>query len=59
MPSKKENYTQKEKESKCLIAGVTSKTKTSRIRRGMVAGPVAQVITLETCRWYISDIFPP
>uniref|UniRef100_A0A3B5KY28 Ubiquitin carboxyl-terminal hydrolase MINDY n=1 Tax=Xiphophorus couchianus TaxID=32473 RepID=A0A3B5KY28_9TELE len=42
MPSKKENYTRKEKESKCLIAGVTSKTKTSRIRRGMVAGPVAQ-----------------
>ncbi|XP_032428728.1 probable ubiquitin carboxyl-terminal hydrolase MINDY-4 [Xiphophorus hellerii] len=42
MPSKKENYTRKEKESKCLISGVTSKTKTSRIRRGMVAGPVAQ-----------------
>ncbi|XP_014901225.1 protein FAM188B isoform X2 [Poecilia latipinna] len=42
MPSKQENYTQKEKESKCLIAGVTSKNKTSRIRRGMVTGPVAQ-----------------
>ncbi|XP_043985379.1 probable ubiquitin carboxyl-terminal hydrolase MINDY-4 isoform X2 [Gambusia affinis] len=40
-PLNKENYTRKEKESKCLIAGVTLKNKTSRMR-GMVAGPVAQ-----------------
>ncbi|XP_054906299.1 probable ubiquitin carboxyl-terminal hydrolase MINDY-4 [Poeciliopsis prolifica] len=41
MPLKKENYTRKEKEES-LIVGVTSKNKTSRIRRGMVARPVAQ-----------------
>ncbi|KAM4739145.1 putative ubiquitin carboxyl-terminal hydrolase MINDY-4 isoform 2-T2 [Anableps anableps] len=42
MPSKQGNFTQREAERNSLIVGVTQKSKSSRIRRGMMAGPVPQ-----------------
>ncbi|XP_047231672.1 probable ubiquitin carboxyl-terminal hydrolase MINDY-4 isoform X2 [Girardinichthys multiradiatus] len=42
MLSKQENITQSEAERNSLIAGVTQRSKTSRIRRGLMAGPIPQ-----------------